>query len=432
MQLIVLGLNHRSAPVDVREKFSFSKEELEGAINHMYAHEEVEECVLLSTCNRTELYVALSDDENIQGNRKDYMIHLLKHLKGIESHEDVSEWFFLYEGREFIEHLFRVAASLDSLVLGEGQILSQLKMAYVESYSKGLTSSVFNIIFQKAISVGKKVRTQTGIANTPVSVSYTAVNLAEDSLSKPIADAKVLILGAGEMSELTARHLQAKGVKSMFVTNRTFKNAELLAEKFNGTAIPMDNFVEEAKTADILITSTGAPHYIIEREEAEAIMKGRDGRPIVMIDIAVPRDIDPEITDIPGVHLFNIDALESVVEANKSQREQEALKAKPILEEAMDELQDKLSYLSVRPMMVLLSEKADRIRKREVQRAMAKLPDATERERRIISNMSRMLVRKLLRDPMIRFGEVAGKEAELDYWKLFQDMFALESEEESL
>ena len=325
-----------------------------------------------------------------------------------------------------------MASSLDSLVLGEGQILSQLKMAYISSYSKGLTASVFNIIFQKAIAVGKRVRTMTGIANTPVSVSYTAVNLAEDSLEIPISEAKVLILGAGQMSELTARHLQAKGVKSIFVSNRTFKTAEELAKQFNGKAVDFDNFVEEAKVADIIITSTGAPHYVIEWEEAEEIMDGRGGKPIVMIDIAVPRDINPDVTEIPGVYLFNIDALESVVEANKHQREEEAQKAEPILEEALQEIEEKLQYLSVRPIMVLLSEKAEAIRKREVHRAMAKLPNATELERKIISNMSRMLVRKLLRDPMIHFGEVAGKEEERDYWKLFQDMFALEVEDDTL
>lgn len=427
MQLVVLGLNHRSAPVEVRERFSFSQDALDHAMDHIYEHEEVEECVLLSTCNRTELYVVLDEVENV----KDYMMQLLLHLKGEEGWVTEDQWFFLYEGRDCISHLFRVAASLDSLVLGEGQILSQLKMAYIASYSKGLTASVFNIIFQKAIAVGKRVRTMTGIANTPVSVSYTAVNLAEDSLDIPIQDAKVLILGAGQMSELTARHLQAKGVTSMFVSNRTFQKAEELAKQFQGKAVGFSEFVKEAKTADILITSTGAPHYIIEREEAEEIMDSRGGKPLVMIDIAVPRDIDPSITDIPGVYLFNIDALESVVEANKHQREEEALKAEPIIEEALHEIQEKLRYLSVRPMMVLLSEKADRIRKREVHRALAKLPDATERERKIITNMSRMLVRKLLRDPMIHFGEVAGKEEERDYWKLFHDMFALEVEEET-
>lgn len=426
MQLVVLGLNHRSAPVEVREGFSFAQDELTTALNQVYEYEEVAECVILSTCNRTEIYAVLEDVPD----PKAFMLHL---LSGLKQQRDVAEeYFFCYEGREFLRHLFKVAASLDSLVLGEGQILSQLKVAYIKAYSHGLTGSVFNIIFQRAISVGKKVRTLTDIANTPVSVSYTAVNLAEDVMEKPLSEAKVLILGAGEMSELTAVHLQAKGVKTIFVSNRTFSRAEELAERFGGEAVQFDKFTDLAKEADILITSTGAPHYIIEVPEARKIMEARGGDPIVMIDIAVPRDIDPAVAQVEGVNMFNIDALESVVEENKQHRLDEANKALPIIEDGIDEIESKLKYLSVRPIMVLLSDKAERIRKRELHRAMAKFPEAGEKERKIIDNMSRMLVRKILRDPMIRFGQVAGTDEEGMYWKLFHEMFDLEKERQSL
>ena len=295
MQLVVLGLNHRSAAVEVRERFSFDKDEVVAALNRLYEFDCISECVILSTCNRTEIYAALEGVEF----PKDYMLAVLKDLKGAD-HIDADAFFF-YEERDCIEHLFRVSASLDSLVLGEGQILSQLKGAYIQAYSAGCTGTIFNILFQRAISVGKKVRTNTGIANTPVSVSYTAVNLAEDSLDKPLSEATVLILGAGTMSELTATHLQAKGVKTIFVSNRTFAKAEMLAERFNGKAVKLDNFVEYAKDADILITSTGAPHYIITEKEAKKITTLRKGEPIVMIDIAVPRDIDPAVADLREV-----------------------------------------------------------------------------------------------------------------------------------
>lgn len=424
MQLVVLGLNHRSAPVHVREQFSFDKSELGEALDHVYEHDRVSECVVLSTCNRTELYAVIEDVSE----PKTFMLDLLCHLKGLDTANVDESWFFLYEGSDLMEHLFKVAASLDSLVLGEGQILSQLKVAYITAYSRGLTGPVFNIIFQKAISVGKKVRTVTGIANTPVSVSYAAVNLAEDCLTKPLSEAKVLILGAGEMSELTATHLQAKGVTSIFVSNRTFDKAQILAERFGGVAVNFGNYIDEAATADIIITSTGAPHYIIDASAAEKIAAGRKNNPIVMIDIAVPRDIEPEVAQVEGVYLFNIDALESVVEANKAQRAKEAEKATPIIDDAVEEIEQKLQYLSVRPMMVLLSDKAERIRKRELHRAMAKMPDADEKTKKIVENMSRMLVRKLLREPMIRFGEIAGKEEEQEYWKMFHDMFDLEKE----
>ncbi len=422
MQLVVLGLNHRSAAVEVRELFAFDKSEVKDALNKLYGHEEISECVLLSTCNRTEIYAVLEAVET----PKAYMLNVLKELKNVDTIDE--DQFFLLEGRDCIEHLFRVSASLDSLVIGEGQILSQLKVAYVQAYSAGFTGTVFNILFQRSISVGKKVRTLTGIANTPVSVSYTAVNLAEDCLDKPLSEATVLILGAGTMSELTATHLQAKGVKTIFVSNRTYTKAEALAERFGGQAITLDKFVEQAQYADILITSTGAPHYIVSQKEAKAISQLRNGKPIVMIDIAIPRDIDPDVADIDGVYLFNIDALESVVEENKHLREEEAKQAEPIIHDAIEELLDKLSYLSVRPMMALLNDKADRIRRREVHRAMVKLPDISDRERRIIDSMSRMIIRKMLREPMIRFGEIAGKEEEGLYWNLFRDMFNLEKE----
>lgn len=425
MQLVVLGLNHRSAAVEVRERFSFDKDEVVAALNRLYEFDCISECVILSTCNRTEIYAALEGVEF----PKDYMLAVLKDLKDLKGADHIdADAFFFYEERDCIEHLFRVSASLDSLVLGEGQILSQLKGAYIQAYSAGCTGTIFNILFQRAIGVGKKVRTNTGIANTPVSVSYTAVNLAEDSLDKPLSEATVLILGAGTMSELTATHLQAKGVKTIFVSNRTFAKAEMLAERFNGKAVKLDNFVDYAKDADILITSTGAPHYIITEREAKKITTLRKGEPIVMIDIAVPRDIDPAVADLDGIYLFNIDSLESVVEENKAQREEEARRAEPIIHDAIEELLDKLSYLTVRPMMALLTEKAERIRRRELHRALAKLPDISDKERRVMDSMSRMIIRKMLREPMIHFNEIAGTEEEGLYWDLFKDMFNLEKE----
>ena len=201
-----------------------------------------------------------------------------------------------------------------------------------------------------------------------------------------------------------------------------------MAERFNGKAVKLDNFVDYAKDADILITSTGAPHYIITEREAKKIASLRKGEPIVMIDIAVPRDIDPTVADMDGIYLFNIDSLESVVEENKAQREEEARRAEPIIHDAIEELLDKLSYLTVRPMMALLTEKAERIRRRELHRALAKLPDISDKERRIMDSMSRMIIRKMLREPMIHFNEIAGTEEEGLYWDLFKDMFNLEKE----
>lgn len=423
MQLVVLGLNHKTAPVEVRERVSFSREQVTQALQHLYEFEEIAEGVILSTCNRTEIYAV---SETLYGGKEVLMSFWRKIMKDVDISEDR---FYYYEDGKAIEHLFMVTSGLDSLVVGEGQILSQVKQAYVLAHGQGVTGTILNIVFQRAIAIGKKVRSETSIGDKPVSVSYTAVNLAAERLPD-IAKAKVLILGAGQMSELTAKHLLAKGVKSIFVSNRTLSRAKELAKMFDGKAISFNHYLEEAVTADILITSTGAPHYLISYENALNLMETRNYRPLVLIDIAVPRDIEPEVATIEGISLFNIDALESVVEENKHIRMEEGKKALPLISGAVKEVEEKLNYLSVRPMMVLISEKAERIRKREVHRVMAKLPDAKERERRLVENMSRMLVRKLLRDPMIRFGEIAGKEEEGHYWQLLKDMFKLEKEQE--
>lgn len=423
MQLVVLGLNHKTAPVEVRERVSFSREQVTQALQHLYEFEEIAEGVILSTCNRTEIYAV---SETLYGGKEVLMSFWRKIMKDVDISEDR---FYYYEDGKAIEHLFMVTSGLDSLVVGEGQILSQVKQAYVLAHGQGVTGTILNIVFQRAIAIGKKVRSETSIGDKPVSVSYTAVNLAAERLPD-IAKAKVLILGAGQMSELTAKHLLAKGVKSIFVSNRTLSRAKELAKMFDGKAISFNHYLEEAVTADILITSTGAPHYLISYENAFNLMETRNYRPLVLIDIAVPRDIEPEVATIEGISLFNIDALESVVEENKHIRMEEGKKALPLISGAVKEVEEKLNYLSVRPMMVLISEKAERIRKREVHRVMAKLPDAKERERRLVENMSRMLVRKLLRDPMIRFGEIAGKEEEGHYWQLLKDMFKLEKEQE--
>ena len=425
MQLVLLGLNHKTAPVNVREAFSFSKEALEAALDELYNRPGVVECVILSTCNRMEVYALIKETEN----PKAFMLRALNEIKEITLANE--EYFYCKTDRDCLEHLFRVASSLDSLVVGEGQILSQVKAAYISAYSGGYTGTVFNIIFQRAIRVGKVVRTQTSIADTPVSVSYTAVNLAEEVLYKPLSEAKVLILGAGTMSELTATHLQAKGVDTIFVSNKTFEKAQALAERFNGQAIRLDDYVELAKQADILITSTGAPRYLVGVEEAQVIAEAHGGQPFVMIDIAVPRDIDPLVESVPGIHLFNIDALESVVEENKAQRLEEAKKAEPFILEAVEEVLNKLNYLRVRPMMALLADKAEQIRQRELHRAMVKLPNLPDHERRIMESMSRMIIRKILRDPMIHLThveDVISKEEEEKYWNIFRDMFNLQKE----
>jgi glutamyl-tRNA reductase len=421
MRVVVLGLNHKTAPVDVREKFSFSDEEIKFALKHLHEYGAIRECVILSTCNRTEMYAAVSG--------KDDALFSMKQFYGKISHgaaDGISdEYFYHYAEEECIRHLFRVSASLDSLVVGESQILSQVKTAYNLARTAETTGAVLNTLFNRAIAIGKKVRTTTKIAYNAVSVSYAAVELAK-SIFGDLKSSNVLILGAGEMSELTAKHLVGNGVKTVFVSNRNHERAILLAEKFRGIAVPFEDFMKCAVDADIVITSTGAPHYIITAWDIAHLMPRRAGRPIVFIDIAVPRDVEPEVAAISGVKLYNIDDLEKVVESNKNERKQEAKLAEKLITSEMKELVEKFRYLSYRPILTRLAEKAERIRQRELKRALAKMPDLTNEEKRAVESMSKMIIRKLLRDPVVKLNEAVGNSKEDYYQDAVRKLFKLD------
>lgn len=420
MQLVVLGLNHKTAPVDVRECFAFSEEQVKQTLHHLREYDEISECVILSTCNRSELYAVVEDAEEALPMLLEFW------QRGVSAKQPaVEDYLFYYTDERCIQHLFRVASSLDSLVIGEGQILSQVKKAYSLARDTATTSTVMNTLFHRAIAVGKRVRTETRIAFSAVSVSYTAVELAKKLLGD-LSKAKVLILGAGEMSELTARHLVENGVKTVFVSNRNYDRAAQLAERFHGLAVPFEDFMKSAEEADIVITSTGAPHYIIRSWDVAHLIPKRQGRPIIFIDIAVPRDVEPEVAAIAGANLYNIDDLEAVAEANMRGREQEAKSAESIIDEELAELVAKFRYLSFRPTLAGLRDKAERIRQREVKRALAKMPNVTPEERKILENLSRMLVRKLLRDPIIKINEAAGTDKESYFLDAARKLFKLE------
>ena len=403
MLLAVLGLNHKTAPVEVRECYACTEDLVKQALRHLEEHDDILECVVLSTCNRMEVYAVLEDVDDPSA----AILEFLERLAGPAGESVAPDHLFYHSGEACIRHLFRVAASIDSLVVGEGQILSQVKKAYSIARDCGTTSTVLNTLFNRAIAAGKKIRTETRIAYSAVSVSYAAVELAKQLLGD-LTQANVLILGAGEMSELTARHLVENGVKTVFVSNRNHSRAEELAEKFHGQAVPFEKFMKWAVETDIIITSTGAPHYIVRAWDVAHIMPQRAGRPLIFIDIAVPRDVEPEVAAIAGVSLYNIDNLNAVVDSNKRERQREAHKAEKILEAEAKELTDRFRYLSYQPVLSQLKDKAEAIRQREVKRAMAKLPDLGAEDRRVLENMSRMLVRKLLRDPVLCTNEAAA------------------------
>jgi glutamyl-tRNA reductase len=367
--------------------------------------------------------MVVGGDEDGSGSRIDSAKRLFSDVAGLD--DDIDEYTYVYSQRECIEHLFRVASSLDSLVVGESQILSQVKNAYSIARRCKSVGTVINQLFNRAIAVGKRVRTETRIAYNAVSVSYAAVELAKQ-LFADLSASTVMLLGAGKMSELTAEHLVSGGVQYVMVANRHYDRAAELAKRFGGRAVPFESAMDYALGADIIITSTGAPHYIIKKWETEQLMRRRKGRPIFFIDIAVPRDVEPDVSLIEGVTLYNIDDLESVVDSNIKMREQEAEEAEVIVQEETDQLIAKFQYLSLRPVMESLHDKAEDIRLRAVKRAYAKMPNLTEHERRIIKNMTKIIVRKLLREPMRQVNRSAGTTEEQYFIDAMCALFKLE------
>ena len=417
MQLTVLGLNHRTAPVEIRERFNFSQERVASILRRLRNYDNIPEAMLLSTCNRTELYMVIENPHDAIP----FIKALLQHLAG-EQYK--SEYFYNLSGTNCVKHLFRVAASLDSLIVGEGQILSQIKSAYMLARETGMTDTILNTIMNRAIAVGKRVRTETKIAFSSVSVSSAAVDLAINILGD-LSKAQILVVGAGKMSELTARHLLDKGAQTICVSNRHYERAHDLADKFHGTAIPYRAMFEHAADADIIITSTGAPHYVLTKENLGPLLPKRNGRPLILIDIAVPRDVDPRLADVPGVTIYNIDDLEGVVDTNKSFRSHEAQVAEQIITEEIAALKERLRYYTMLPVMVQLHDKMNFLRQKVLKKAFIKLPNLTDNEKRIIDLMTQRLEHKFLREPMKAMNAVAGTADEERYRRMMIDLFLL-------
>ena len=413
MHLKVLGLNHRTAPIEVREKFSIGKDAIRRGLENLDGYDGLSEAAILTTCNRSEIYAVTA--EGCEASVYDFFNDLIG--GGVDKN-------FLYEfdDETCAEHLFEVAAGLDSLVLGEGQILSQVKEAYSIAKSVQATSTILNTLFHRAIAAGKRVRTETKIAYNSVSVSSAAVALAEKKLGG-FVDKSALIFGAGKMAQLTAQHLLAHGLKKIFVANHHLERAEEMAAKIGGQAVAWEDAFTSAAHVDIIITSTGAPHYVVKPWQTQQLMTRREGRGIFFIDIAVPRDVDPEVGKIKGVTLYNIDDLESVVEKNLQARQREAQLAKKIVAEDAAAVMERFKYLKFQPLMANLSERAEQIRQREIRKFSSKLPDLSEEEQKILDQMTRRIVRKLLRMPMMKLNASAGTDEENFYTQAVKALY---------
>jgi len=419
MAIVVVGVNHKTAPVAVRERLAFADQTLAEALAQFQAP-AVDEVVLVSTCNRVEFYLHTAEAESgVRG-----CIAFLAAFHRLPEAQFVPHLYQLYDA-EAVGHLFQVAAGLDSLVLGEPQILGQVKAAYLAARTAGRTGSILTQVFERALNVAKLVRSETGIGDHAVSVSYAAVELAKKIFER-LHERTAMVLGAGETSELAARHLLRQGVAHIFVANRTAERAEKLAQALQAKAIPWETFPEHMVQADIVVSSTSAPHPIIHPAMVQEVMRARKHRPMFFIDIAVPRDIDPAVNTLENVFLYDIDDLEKVVEANRRERQREALAAEDLIWREVRQLQQWLAARHATPTIVALRQRAEALRLEELDKALAKLPALEERERRIIEALTVGLVNKLLHAPTVSLKRMARDGRSSDSVQLVRRLFELD------
>ncbi len=393
MNIIVVGLSHKTASVDIREKVAFSPNSIEKPLRELVALDDIVEGIIVSTCNRVEIYATTRDIAGGIARIRRFMAeyhHLAYDL--LESH------LYSFHGEEAIRHVFRVASSLDSMVVGEPQILGQIKTSYGYAAEYKSSGIILNRFLHKAFSVAKRVRTETRIASSAVSVSFAAVELARKIFGS-LSDKTVLLIGAGEMCELAARHFLTNGAKGVMVTNRTFDRAQKLADEFGGEAIPFEDLFLHLHKADIVLTSTGAPHAIITPVDLEEVIRRRRMKPMFLIDIAVPRDIDPAVNKLDSVYLYDMDDLQQVVAANLEGRMQEADKAEAIIAEEILQFYKWVATLEVTPTIVALRNRFEELRKAELERTLANWKEAPPDTQKRLDALTMAFMNKLLHQP---------------------------------
>jgi glutamyl-tRNA reductase len=422
MKIILLGLSHKTAPVEIREKLNFDSNTLKSALthfdtNHSQAHlEDVREGVIVSTCNRMEVYAMVHDREKaVKG-----IIKILS--RTCETPPDVfAHYLYVKEDAEAVDHLFRVAAGLDSMVLGEPQILGQVTDAYEAALSQRAAGTVLSKLFTTAIHTGKRARTETRISVNASSISSVAAGLANELLGD-LAQRRVLLIGAGEMGAVAVRALRKRGVSNITVANRTFRNAEALAQEWNGKAITFQQIPETLVHTDIVITSTGAPHTILSRRLLEPVVRQRGPYPLFLIDIAVPRDIDPDVTELPHVYLRDIDDLQGQADNNVEARRAEVPHVEYIVEQEADCYMAWFASLDVVSTITDLRRQVEELRQRELQLLFNRL-DLDEREQELVRIMSHRLVNKILHQPTLRLKDEAANGNGAAYVSVLRDLF---------
>jgi len=400
MQIILIGLNHKSAPIHIRETLAFSKEDTRQAMNELMQMPFFLEMCIFSTCNRVELLVVtdLSGD-TVRQQVMDKWLEYLSNQRDIDAH-DLSPLFYVHQNLNAVRHMFRVASSLDSMIIGEPQILGQIKESYRQAVRKKTTGVLINRLLHRTFSVAKRVRSETGIGDHAVSISYAAIELGR-KIFGTLRNKTVMLIGAGEMAELAVDHLIRHHAGTILVVNRTFERGMQLANQYKGTAIRFEELLDQLVNVDIVISSTGASACILTKTQMKKVMKRRKQRPIFFIDIAVPRDIDPDINQLENAYLYDIDDLQDVIDTNVNQRKKEALRAERIIDEAVFRFEEWLNNLNVVPTIKDLRHKLEEITHFEIQKTCQILQDENmEQLYPALEKMGNAIMNKVLHDPI--------------------------------
>ena len=423
-KIILIGANHKTAPVELREKLSFSQEQIETALEFIKQDSGIKEGLVVSTCNRLEfLYIPKAGNKE-NNDRVDAVLAFISELKQLPVSEFKAS-LYIHTDDDAIRHLFCVAASLDSMVVGEPQILGQVKKAYKTAVTAGSTGVMLNRLMHKSFSVAKRVRKQTGIGDNAVSISYAAIELAH-KIFADLATKSVMLIGAGEMAELAVEHLLAHQVKEIVVANRTFKNALELARKFNGQAVQYEERVAALADVDIIISSTGATEYVLTRDQVKGITKKRQHKTLFFIDIAVPRDIDPRINKVSNAYVYDIDDLRNIVETNISQREQETVRAQRFVEEALLAFRRWLDELAVVPTIKAINRKMTDIVNLECEKTLAGLAHLSKDDAESIRRMTRAIASRAIHDPILFLRNTGDHRDDSLYLNIARQLFNLD------
>lgn len=417
MHILAVGVNYHSAPVHIREHLAFNKSGIEKALTILRNTKSIFEDVIISTCNRTEIYVVSDQLHTGRYYTKRFFAEWF-HL----SIADLEPFLFIKHGREAMDHLFRVTCGLDSMILGETQILGQVRNSFLTAQSAGTTGTFFNELFKEALTVARKAQHVTQINDHPVSVSYAAVEMLRHRFGT-LEDKTVLMIGAGKMSRLALKHLAGNGAGDLLIANRTTEKAVHLAAQCGGRPVRFDRRNHLIRESDIVITATSAHEYLLTGKEIHSAMSGRERRPLILVDIGVPRNIDPEAGKIEGVFLSDIDDLKDVIENNREARLQAAKRIVPMIEQQMVKYEEWLQTLGVVPVITALRKKALEIHAETMTSLDHKLPEMTEHERKVISKHTKSMINQLLRDPISKIKELAVQNSGREAIRLFADIF---------